>query len=429
MQSILVYRSIKPINDEGGIVMRKAIRILLVLSIVCMAIASFNLVAYAQSPPTVTGVSPGHGSTNGGDSVTITGTGFTGASAVDFSSTAASFTIDSDTQITATSPAASEIGTANVTVTNGGGTSSTSSSDQFTYTAPGYYGMNTTPAADVMSTTLHGFDQGDLIFSMGDSQYKAVFGPGVTDTVHYTVSGIPSTASIVYARLYAYYTWSNNNSSQQGVPADLTMTMNGTSVSELNDYSDQKGVGSWNYPNGMVSFDATSSISGNGTYTAVLTNAYPTGSSKVIAAYGIGLMIIYQDSSAGWIEYWVNEGADLIYPYGGITPAEATTNTSFSPSISSPNLGKVLEADLTTVVPGGRYGNNQLTFNSGGPWTGVYAGGSTCQLGVDANRDVTGSLSTSNSATIQSSATGSQSKDFMIPGNAFLVVHYSSEPS
>ena len=69
----------------------------------------------------------------GGTSVTITGTGFAGATAGQFGSTAAtSFTVVSDTSITATSPAASS-GTIDVTVTTPGGTSPTSSNDQFTY--------------------------------------------------------------------------------------------------------------------------------------------------------------------------------------------------------------------------------------------------------------------------------------------------------
>jgi hypothetical protein len=52
---------------------------------------------------------------------------------VDFGSTAAtSFTVNSATSITATSPAESA-GTVNVTVTTPGGTSATSYHDQFTY--------------------------------------------------------------------------------------------------------------------------------------------------------------------------------------------------------------------------------------------------------------------------------------------------------
>ena len=55
--------------------------------------------------PAVTGVSPGSGPSTGGNTVTVTGTGFTGASAVAFGTVpATSFTVNSDTSITATVP-------------------------------------------------------------------------------------------------------------------------------------------------------------------------------------------------------------------------------------------------------------------------------------------------------------------------------------
>ena len=84
----------------------------------------------------VTAVSPGSGPVSGGTSVTITGSGFTGATAVNFAAAASSFTVNSDTSITATAPAATAVGPVDVTATTPSGTSATSSADQFTYTYP-----------------------------------------------------------------------------------------------------------------------------------------------------------------------------------------------------------------------------------------------------------------------------------------------------
>jgi len=83
--------------------------------------------------PSVTSVAPSSGPPTGGTSVTITGSGFTGTTAVAFGGTAAaSFQVDSDTQITATSPPEAP-GTVDIVVTAPGGTSSTSSADRFSY--------------------------------------------------------------------------------------------------------------------------------------------------------------------------------------------------------------------------------------------------------------------------------------------------------
>jgi hypothetical protein len=84
--------------------------------------------------PTITAVSPASGPLAGGTSVTITGSGFTGATAVNFGSTpASSFTANSDSQITASSPAAASVGPVDVTVTTPGGTTATGAADQYTY--------------------------------------------------------------------------------------------------------------------------------------------------------------------------------------------------------------------------------------------------------------------------------------------------------
>ncbi len=85
--------------------------------------------------PMVTGISPNSGPIAGGTVVTITGSGFTGATSVNFGAmSAASFTVNSDTLITATAPAST--GTVDVTVTTPTGTSANSTADVFTYIAP-----------------------------------------------------------------------------------------------------------------------------------------------------------------------------------------------------------------------------------------------------------------------------------------------------
>jgi hypothetical protein len=89
-------------------------------------------VATGSVPPAVTSVSPASGSEDGGTTATITGTGFAGATAVSFGGTAAaSFTVSSDTQISAVSPAGT--GIVDITVTSPLGASVTSSADEFTF--------------------------------------------------------------------------------------------------------------------------------------------------------------------------------------------------------------------------------------------------------------------------------------------------------
>ena len=65
-----------------------------------------NAVQFSYSLPVVTSISPSSGPSAGGTSVALTGTGFTGATRVQFGSVdATSFTVNSDTSITALSPA------------------------------------------------------------------------------------------------------------------------------------------------------------------------------------------------------------------------------------------------------------------------------------------------------------------------------------
>jgi hypothetical protein len=91
---------------------------------------------YLSFAPSVTTINPSSGPTTGGTAVTITGTNFSGASAVRFGGdNARSYTVVSATQITATSPAHS-LGAVYVQVTTASGTSASSAGAQFTYAVP-----------------------------------------------------------------------------------------------------------------------------------------------------------------------------------------------------------------------------------------------------------------------------------------------------
>ncbi|MGI8762033.1 MAG: IPT/TIG domain-containing protein [Jatrophihabitantaceae bacterium] len=89
----------------------------------------------ASGVPSITGVSPNSGPTAGGQTVTLTGSNFTGATAVKFGPTrGTSLTVVSPSKITVHSPARAA-GLVNVRVTTPGGTSAAVPADHYTFTA------------------------------------------------------------------------------------------------------------------------------------------------------------------------------------------------------------------------------------------------------------------------------------------------------
>jgi hypothetical protein len=102
-------------------------------------------------PPVVSEVSPATGFTTGDVGVTITGSGFTGATSVHVGANLASgVTVVSDSTITATVPPGSA-GTVDVTVTAPGGVSSATPADDYTYTVQ-QTSPNTEPCAPSCTT-------------------------------------------------------------------------------------------------------------------------------------------------------------------------------------------------------------------------------------------------------------------------------------
>lgn len=87
--------------------------------------------------PTITSATPTSGTYEGGTSVALVGTGFTGTTGVKFGTVAAaSFTVVDDTHLTAVAPAHAE-GQVDIIVTNATGPSVAAAGDHFTF-APTY---------------------------------------------------------------------------------------------------------------------------------------------------------------------------------------------------------------------------------------------------------------------------------------------------
>jgi acetyl esterase/lipase len=111
------------------------------------------LISYTEPSPTVAKLKPAKGPVTGGISVTITGTNFTGATAVKFGATnAASFVAKSATSLTAVS-APEAAGKVDVTVTTPAGTSSISSKDHFSFT-PTVTGLSPNSGAKAGGTSV-----------------------------------------------------------------------------------------------------------------------------------------------------------------------------------------------------------------------------------------------------------------------------------
>jgi hypothetical protein len=142
---------------------------------------SQTLYTYIAPKPTVTGLSPNSGPTVGGTTVTITGTGFTGASNVSFGSVpATNFTVNSDTSITATAPPGLAR-TIEVTVTTLGSTSVSVpiTAGDYTYQAPActttITGTNSTPLTVTSGLTC-------LVNATQNGQITVAPGAGLTVT-------------------------------------------------------------------------------------------------------------------------------------------------------------------------------------------------------------------------------------------------------
>ena len=255
---------------------------------------------------------------------------------------------------------------------------------------------------------------GNLTYSVGSSYYSGKLFPGDTYPVEHAIT-IPTGATVKFARLYTYWTWSAIGIT--GRYPDLKLTFDGDVLSPAVTYDDRKGVGTYyDYPSGTWAYDITNYVTGSGDHTTVIENIGPENS--YFSMDGVGLLVVYTEPDGDEIEYWIAEGCDLLSSQveSGLTPEEATTQAIFTGSV---DLTNIKEATLTTVVQSGNDIDNMLIFNLEN-WTGIYDGTPYSDLDVD-EQDVLNYL-VYNDNIVKMRAVD----DYMVPSNAFLVLKHTT---
>ncbi|YCQ11259.1 putative Ig domain-containing protein [Ralstonia sp. SA306] len=350
----------------------------------------FLTITVIPTSPTVTSISPTAGTTAGGTSVTITGTNFTGATAVKFGATnATGFTVDSATQITATSPAGAA-GIVDVTVTNTGGTSTTGAADRYTFVAP--------PVANAVSTTVaHGSTSNPVTLNITGGAPTGV--AVATQAAHGTATA--SGTSITYTPSASYsgsdsFTYTATNAGGTSAPATVTVTVSNPTVTYGPSSPAAGTVGT------AYSQTLASASGGTAPYTyTIASGALPTGislasdgtlSGTPTAGGTFNFTVTATDSSTGTGPFTATSGTltlTVAAPTITLSPSaltNATVATAYSQTITASGGTAAYTYAITSgALPTG------LTLSSGGVLSGTPTAGGTFNFTVTTTDSSTGS--------------------------------------
>jgi cell division septation protein DedD len=291
-------------------------------------------------------------------------------------------------------------------------------------------------ADEPLENFAHGTLHGGVIFTTGDGEYGGLYSVGDSMDTGYEIT-LPAGASVELARLNVYYTWCKPE--HLHLCPEMEVSIDGTILQLDASYNDIKCWEPWNIAWGNYVYDITDYIQGSGTYTVTVKNVCTECTYFCTAAPGI--VIVYEDKNAPMIEYWINEGADVLLggrrEEGGCLGLDECLNEA---KFDGEHMDlEVEKATLGVVAPWGDDAEDDvLYFNGEELGEGVYCGydascekeeesilmsigGSPAQVGI-ASFDVTDYLEGCDNEVIQG-----DDGDNMMPTNAFLVITYEGD--
>jgi FtsP/CotA-like multicopper oxidase with cupredoxin domain len=167
--------------------------------------------------PTIQSVNPRIGADTGGTKVTIDGTDFLTATAVDFGGVSVPFTVDSNIAISAVSPGPEADGTVDVTVSGPDGTTPIDPADHFTYASrvpivssiepqsgPAGTSVTITGSRFTKKGTTVTFGGATATFAFVNSRSLTATAPAGSGTVDIIVTNAKGTSSASSADLFTY---------------------------------------------------------------------------------------------------------------------------------------------------------------------------------------------------------------------------------
>jgi hypothetical protein len=333
--------------------------------------------------PIVTSVAPATGLTTGGTTVTITGTGFTGATKIAFGSVsipASSFTINRDTSITVNSPPEAA-GTVDITVTTAGGTSMTSSADQFTYQLQS--------STTMVSSSENPSTLGDTV------TFTATVTPSTaTGTIDFVIDGTDE-GPVTLSGGTATYSTSDLAVGTHTVEADYNGDANDLSSSGV--LSSVQTVNQIQSSTSVESSENPSTLGDTVTFTATVTPSTATGSVQFLidgSPFGTPVTISGGTATSGSISTLAvgthTVGADYsgdtndTASIGTLSPVQTvdplTTSATVSSSLNPSTYGQTV-AFTATVTPSTATGSVQFLIDGSPFGTPVTISGGTATSG------------------------------------------------